>query len=194
MFKNILPVILIGLSVTGFFMFTSPLYKQLTDMAIEISSYNDALNNAQAIDNQRDVLTKKYNAIDSSNLDKLQKLLPDSVNNIRLILEIEELARPYGMVLKDIKYAVTTDASKTPTQGGTPTSDTAKDYGDWDLEFSTQGIYANFLSFVKDLESNLRIVDLVNVDFSSDNGTGVNPGTQEAYKYSVKIKTYWLKP
>lgn len=191
--KNILPIILIAIAIAGFFMFTSPMYDSLSETNAKISSYNEALNNAQAIDNERDKLTKKFNSIDPSNLDKLQKLLPDGVDNIRLILEIEELARPYGMVLKDVKYATDTNkANNAPVQGGAAVNTAQKDYGDWDLEFSTQGTYANFLSFAKDLENNLRIVDIVGVDFSSDNG-GVSPTINEAYKYNIKIKTYWLK-
>jgi hypothetical protein len=49
-------------------------------------------------------LTQKYSTIDPVNLDKLTKLLPDNVDNIRLILEIEKIASPYGMILKDVKY------------------------------------------------------------------------------------------
>ena len=195
MIKNILPIILIGISVTGFFMFISPMYGSLGDLGTQIASYNEALNNAKDIKNHIDDLTTRYSKMDSNNIDKLQKLLPDSVNNIRLILEIEGLARPYGMVLKDIKYATTPATSLTaPIQGGAPTAVVTKDYGDWDLEFSTQGTYSNFVSFLKDLENNLRIVDLVGVDFSSDAGVGANPKTVEAYKYDIKIKTYWLKP
>ena len=57
-----------------------------------MTSYNEALNNSKALEDKRDTLTAKYNTIDPNDLIKLQKLLPDNVDNIRLILEIGQIA------------------------------------------------------------------------------------------------------
>ena len=188
--------ILIGVTITGFFMFTSPLYKDISLLGTEVASYNEALDNSKVLENERDKLTKKYNAIDPDNLAKLQKLLPDNVDNIRLVLEIEKIASPYGMVLKDVKYD-TIDKKNTQNTGiiqADKSKSLLKDYRTWDLEFSTQGSYNNFLNFIKDLENNLRIVDISSIGFSSNLNTGLNPiSTSDFYKYVFKIKTYWLK-
>ena len=158
------------------------------------------------LENERDKLTAKYNSINPEDLIKLQKLLPENIDNIRLILEIEQVASPYGMTLKDVKYdtpmkKVTTDPSKSlpagDIQGGAVDPALQKDYGIWNLEFSTMGTYNNFLHFSRDLQSNLRIVDIVAVQFSSTD-TRVAPlvgklSSDEVYKYSFKIKTYLLK-
>src|ERR1035437_1839059 len=100
MFKYILPIILIGVAVAGFFILADPLYQGVSLKRTQIASYNEALNNSKALEAERDKLTQKYNSFDPDNLAKLQKLLPDNVDNIRLILEIEKIASPYGMVLK----------------------------------------------------------------------------------------------
>ena len=106
MFKYILPIILIGVAVIGFFMFTDPLYKDISSKKNEITSYNEALDNSKALEAERDKLTQKYNLFAIEDLSRLQKLLPNSVDNIRLILEIGKVALPYGMVLKNVKYDV----------------------------------------------------------------------------------------
>jgi len=199
MFKYILPTILIAVAVVGFFIITNPLYKEISSAREQVASYNEALDNSKALEAERDKLTQKYNSFDPENLSKLQKLLPDNVDNIRLILEIEKIASPYGMTLKDVKYDVAGDDTKTPQTPGVVQQKTEnlsnKDYGVWDLEFSTQGTYNNFISFIKDLESNLRIVDVSSIEFSSNTNpsVGLNPSLPEAYKYGFKIKTYWLK-
>jgi Tfp pilus assembly protein PilO len=194
--RFILPIILIGISITGFFLFTDPLYNEMNGLREKASSYDEALDNSKALEDQRDKLTQKLNSFDQANLDKLSKLLPDSVDNIRLILEIEKIAAPYGMVLKDVKYETIDEKNKNTTKVSPGLQDTQivhQDYGVWDLGFSTQGSYSNFYNFVKDLEKNLRIVDVVSVDFSSSSGVGVNPALSSIYKYDFKIKTYWLK-
>ena len=117
MFKFATPIILIGIAIAGFFMFTKPLYKDISDLRTQVASYNEALNNSQSLEAERDKLTQKYNTIDKDNLTKLEKMLPDSVNNIRLILEIEKLSLQYGMALKDIKYD-----TKSQTTTGTATA------------------------------------------------------------------------
>jgi Tfp pilus assembly protein PilO len=197
MFKYILPIILIGIAIAGFFILTSPLYNSISLEREQIASYDEALDNSKALEAQRDRLTQKYNSFDPEDLSKLQKLLPDNVDNIRLILEIEKIALPYGMKIKDIKYDTTSNNDTTPEMAGVAQNGGAvslnKNYGIWNLEFSTQGTYNNFINFLKDLENNLRIVDISSIQFSSNASMGLNPSLPEAYKYDLAIKTYWLK-
>src|SRR3989344_3137700 len=119
MTRFILPVILIGISIAVFSMFTSPIYNQMAGLRTKAASYNEALSNSKALENERDKLTTKYNSINPDDLIKLQKLLPENIDNIRLILEIEQIALPYGMVLKNVKYNATTDKDnqKSATNG-----------------------------------------------------------------------------
>lgn len=177
-------------------MLVKPMYKELGTLQAKAAAYDQALTNSKALENERDKLTKKYNSISSDNLDKLNKLLPDNVDNIRLILEIEKVAAPYGMVLKDVKY----DSANKPVAdkngavaGGDLSKTGSKDYGGWDLEFSTEGNYNNFLNFIRDLENNLRIVDIYAIQFASDAPLGSSKSSSETYKYSFRIKTYWMK-
>lgn len=203
MTRFIMPIILIGIAVSFFFVFTNPIYNNILALNSEVASYNNALDNSKAFESQRDILTAKYNAIKPDNLVKLKRLLPDNVDNIRLILEIGQIALPYGMVLKDVKYNVTDPkaevllAKGTVVQSGVVGKTISKDYGIFDLEFSTSGTYNNFISFTKDLESNLRIVDISSVVFSTDtvgnDSSSSKTNSSEIYKYVFKIKTYYLK-
>ncbi|MFA5778138.1 MAG: hypothetical protein WC870_01455 [Candidatus Paceibacterota bacterium] len=200
MMRFITPIILIGIAVTLFFMFANPIYSDIATLKKEVASYDAALDNSKALENERDKLTAKYNSINPDNLTKLQKLLPENVDNIRLILEIEQIASPYGMALKDVKYNAAETNTTTNTgavvQGGGTAKSAPKDYGIFDLEFSTSGTYDNFINFTKDLESNLRIVDISSISFSSNTasaGASAKINSSEIYKYDFKIKTYWLK-
>jgi Tfp pilus assembly protein PilO len=205
MMRFIMPIILIGISITAFFVFTNPIYNDISQLGAQSTSYNEALNNSKALENTRDVLTAKYNAIDPNNLARIQKLVPDNIDNIRLILEIEQIATPYGMVLKNVKYSPTT--AQTTAGASAPQSNTVAGpgstlvsgqnsgagYGVWDLEFSITSTYNNFLNFSKDLENNLRIVDISSISFSSTASSGLNSSSAALYDYDFKIKTYWLQ-
>jgi len=196
MFKYITPIILIGVAIGGFSMLVAPMYEDLNTMKAQASSYDQALTNSKALENERDKLTKKYNSISIENLDKLNKLLPDNVDNIRLILEIEKMAAPYGMTLQDVKYDPTkpTADKNGAVQGGDLSKTTNKDYGSWDLAFVTEGSYNNFLNFTRDLENNLRIVDVHSIEFITDVPLDAKKSVlSDSYKYSFRIKTYWMK-
>lgn len=193
MMRFIMPIILIGIAVGGFFVFTKPMYEDISELRAQASSYDEALSNSKALENERDKLTSKFNGISKEDLDKLKKLLPDNIDNIRLILEIEKIASPYGMLLKDVKYNANESQTATPDgviQGGSPDTG-SQDYKILNMEFSVSGSYNNFLNFTRDLESNLRIIDISSVEFSSDGDAKTNP--TGVYKYTFKIKTYWLK-
>lgn len=176
-------------------MFINPLLHDISSLKAQASSYDEALENSKALLNERDKLTKKFNSIAPEDKEKLSKLLPNNVDNIRLILEIEKIAGPYGMVLRDVQYNTAEEESKPGNNLVSPDLRTAlapQDYGSWDLEFSTQGTYANFLNFVKSLENNLRIVDISSIEFSSP-ASSSGQAASNIYRYSFKIKTYWLK-
>ena len=201
MTRFIMPIILIGIAISLFFVFTNPVYNDISTLNASVTSYNDALDNSKALEAQRDQLTQKENSISVENLAKLQKLLPQNVDNVRLILEIGQIAQPYGMVLKDVKYDATTpDTTAMQTGEGAVQGGAVKTspngYGIFDLEFSTSGTYDNFINFTKDLESNLRIVDISSISFSSDEtdaNANKKTSSAETYTYDFKIKTYWLK-
>jgi len=194
------PLILISIAVAGFLTLVKPFYDGIAAIRAQATAYDQALTNSKALENERDKLVRKYNSFDPVDLENLAKLLPDNVDNIRLILEIEKIAAPYGMALKNVKYeaakAASTASVESPRIGqiegaATVVAASPGDYGTWNLEFSVTGAYDDFLSFVQDLEKNLRIVDITSIDFSS--GAGGSGGQDEVYTYSFKIRTYWLK-
>lgn len=204
--RFIMPIVLIGIAIATFFIFTNPIYNDISALKAQAASYNTALDNSKALEKERDKLVAKKNAMSTDNLSRIEKFLPENVDNIRLILEIEQLALPFGMNLKNVKYNITD--TKTPENTGATAPGRAvanvaqKDYGIFDLEFSTTGTYDNFINFTKMLESNLRMVDISSITFSSNNvsipagataGLGAKTNSPEIYTYDFKIKTYWLK-
>lgn len=197
MMRFIVPLLLIGLSIAGFFILVSPKYEEVVALKAQVSAYDKALSNSKSLEDERDKLVKKSNDISKVNKEKIHKMLPDSIDNIRLILEIEELASVYGMSLKDVRYEDEKKAEEGKpeiVQAGAIDPYANEDYGIWDLEFTTAGSYSNFINFTKDIEKNLRLVDISSVKFSSITSSSSKSSTPtDNYTYTFKIKTYWLK-
>lgn len=198
MLRYLTSFLFIGLSVAVFILFTDVLYKDIQKLRIEQSTYSEAFANSKDLEKERDRLITDSNAISNENKERLKKMLPDNVDNIRLILEIEKLATPYGMVLKDVEYSVVPADKENAADSVTNTAsgkgkNGKENYGSWDLGFSISGTYSNFINFMRNLESNLRIVDISSIKFSATPIGKDSNSSSENYKYDFTIKTYWLK-
>ncbi len=199
MFRLIVPITLIGVALGTFFLFTDKTYKEARAFMEKSASYEEALKNARQLKETRDALTNKYNTFSKTDLDKLNKILPDNVENIRLILDIQRIAQTYGMDIQNIKFDATVTGDKKDTDSAQAVQSAAqiankKDYGIFEMQFvTTRSSYANFVNFVKDLEKSLRVVDVNAITFNSTESIGASPSSSDMYKYEFKIKTYWLK-
>lgn len=191
--RLLIPIFLIIISIIGFMYFVEPIYKDVLEARTLLSSYETGLARLTSLLNEKDKLITKEHSINDYNQDRINKLLPANIDNIRLIIEIQEIASIYGMTVKDIKFDEAKNM-KEEVQPEAGVKQVAKndDYGTLNFYFSVEGSYNNFLNFTRDLENNLRIIDISSIQFTS---ADLNPlkSSSEYYKYGYKIKTYWLK-
>lgn len=176
--SNIIPIILILASLGLFFGYVDPVYTDIQKLGLERADYDKALKNSKELQAERDVLLKRFNKMDKADVDKLVKLLPDNIDNIRLIIDIDEMARTHGMRIRNFK---TDTGGKTDTIGKDNTP-----YGTLTLSFSTTAPYNTFLAFLRDLEQSLRVIDVTSIQFAVNDNSPL-------YDYNVSVKTYWLK-
>lgn len=205
MIKLVIKLFLILIAVAILVVWVVPKYKETVDLRNKQQSYNKALADSKELMKVKQELSDKYAKIDQITIDKLNKLLPDNVDNIRLILEISKIGEKYGMVIKNVKFDTfnqketnNEDNKQALVEDNETALESNKDYGSFDLEFSTEGTYPNFVKFVEDVEKSLRIVDISNISFSSSEGNteklGINPNRpNDVNLYDFQITTYWLK-
>jgi Tfp pilus assembly protein PilO len=185
----ITPIILIIISLATFFGFIDPNYRgenlsngnrSIKSLQAEDAEYQIALNNTNEIRKKREALVQKRGEIDPEDLQKLEKLLPDNIDNIKLVIDMNRIAQNHTLTLKNIKLETTvkTDSKEKIGQDN-------KKYGTVGLSFSVSSSYDNFQNFLNDLEKSLRLVDITDLSV-----TGTDSGV---YDFSVSLKTYWLK-
>lgn len=177
--SNIVSIVLILASLGAFFGYIDPTYAEIKELSASKTAYTRALNNSKQLQAERDKFLQKYNAVPASDREKLLKLLPDNIDNVRLIIDIDEMARTYDMPIGDFAADASSEAPGVIGAG-------QADYGTLTLSFSVTASYDTFLAFMRDLERSLRIIDITSIAFSAND-------TSQVYDYSVTIKTYWLK-
>ncbi len=190
--RNGTAVILIVLALGIYFTFTRGIFTQVKAVQVVNNQYTSAISNAEQLIKVREKVLTAYNDLSESDRERLDKMIPNTVDNIRLIIDLNAVAARHGFALKNVK--ATTPPKTAATQntnvrtagqnssGGLPTPviDTVT------ITFSVDAPYLEFISFMQDLEANLRIMDLSRLGVSV-NEEGSN------YSYSVELKTYWLR-
>ncbi len=183
--RFLLPLVFIVVAVGAYFKFTTPVLNQIDQLRAERNSLNTALANAKKLRAVQESLLASYREIPPADLARLDKFLPDNVDNVRLIIDINNIARKSGMTIRNIR--INTDEGKDEasvidqTAGGN-----GPDLGTVGLGFSVAGSYANFQAFLRNLSASLRLIDLDTTSLSAG-------ASGDSYTYGVTIKTYWLK-
>ncbi len=186
-------VAILGFTIAGgvFVLYTKPSYDAVKVVQADIAQYDQALDRANELQALKQTLLSRYNTFDPVDIERLHKLLPDHVDNVRLVLDFDNLANKHNLAIQNVVIGRgTTDTASGRTQNTEVIGRTVKAYESLTLKFSTQGTYAGFVTFMEDVQASLRIVDLVSLTLAS--ATAEQKG-EPVYRFDVTIRTYWLK-
>ena len=188
MMSRALPVILIILSVGIFFLYVSPVYKDtIVPLQQEISRSDAALAAADDFNKKQAQIATERAAIPAESIDKLQKYLPDGVDNVQMIVDLNALASRSGVSLSNFAIKenkqVTADGGTT-SGNGLLGNTAAKGTESLDLSVSVTGTYSAFRTFLYGIEHSLRPLDITQV-LVSESKSGV-------YTFDLTMRIYWL--
>ncbi len=191
MIRTIISSVALVAAVGIFFGYTKPAYDSSATVRGTIAEYDAALSKAGELQQLKQTLLARYNSFNPADVERLQKLLPDHVDNVRLILDLDNLAGRHGLALQNVAVSAPQTASDAQTAAGSISSSKQR-YDSLTLKFTTVASYETFLQLLADLESSLRIVDLVALRLSPvQEGGPARAG--DLYTYDITIRTYWLK-
>lgn len=192
--SRILPLLALVFAIALFFLYVRPTFSgPIAATRTQIASYNDALAAADRFQQKEAQLTQQRAQIPADSLARLTEFLPDGVDNVQLILDLDALAARSGITLSNfdtkgndsgtVVGGATTPASTIPTLGqqvltGSPTDSL-------NLTFKATGTYPAFRSFLAGIENSLRPLDVTDLQVTKSD-TGV-------YTYAVTVRIYWLR-
>lgn len=213
--NKLTPFILIILALGLFFMYIEPTYSD--DVAVlhnQRDQYDTALSTAQRISFRLDELTTQYNSFAPEDLDRLEKLLPESIDEIRLLMDVNDIAVSRGIVLSEIAIADGSGAGESEVSGaealgGEPGFETnvrprsvGAEVQTTQITFSVTAAYPDFIEFLHDLEKSLRVIDVTTVGIGTSEGPGSSGGNSseedgeevsDVYTFEVNVDTYWIE-
>jgi Tfp pilus assembly protein PilO len=142
---------------------------------------------AEQLQRKRDELHDAYTAISPEERENLTKLLPDTVDNVRLILDISNIAAESGIEIRDISVTREGEQLERRQTNTASTITTSNDIGTITLSFSVEATYEKFVGFIKSLERALRLVDIRALEINPSRGDNI------FYNFDITLDTYWLR-
>jgi len=178
-----MPLLLIAVSVGLFYLHIDPRYETIRSLQDQKGQYDEALEKAKELSLIRDNLLTKYNSLPKEDLTRLERLIPTNLNTVKLIADLSAVAGPYGAALKNIHVTeALADNAQEVLAGGA-----RRPYEITTIAINFSATYEDMVSFLKDIEKSLQLVDVKSVSFESkDTASGI-------YDYLVTVQTYWLK-
>ncbi|HEY4489182.1 MAG TPA: hypothetical protein VJA87_01735 [Candidatus Paceibacterota bacterium] len=200
MMSRIFPAVAILIAIGLFFGYVNPTRSgSIASSKAQIASYESALEAAERFKEREAELIIAQANIPSDGLARLAGFLPDGVDNVQIILDLNTLAARSGITLSDFETSTdegsSSGGSQTTTQQPQGPSDINGDtsFGfnsdgpidSLEITVSATGTYASFRNFLDGIERSLRLLDVVSVSVT-DSTTGV-------YTYDMTIRLYWLR-
>ena len=184
-----MPIILILVSIGIFFLFIDPQIKGIEAVNQTIRVNDEMIELGNNLREDREQLQEKYSNISSADKEILRKILPDTVDNVRLILDINNIADDFGITITNIGVEGGSNSETEENENSVIDANTTGfDYGAIELSFSVVSTYNNFKRFMMDLEDSLRLVDITSFSVAP-----ASTETGELYSFSVSLNTYWLR-
>ena len=183
---RIIPSIALLIAIGIFFAYVNPTWSgSIADTKNAIALDDQALAAAQLYTEQQNSLATSRNAIDPAYLTRLSTFLPDSVDNVGLILDLNALAARSGLSLSNVDVISNAAGNaKASVNQGLPAAG-ANPVGSIDLTISAVGTYPALQAFLVGVERSARLLDVRDIVVKGSD-TGV-------YNYQMALRLYWLR-
>ena len=192
MFKLIFNLLLLGACAGIFFVPKFGISAKYDDIKVrkaEIKEYDNANKSARDLVAKRDDLNNRFNAFTPQEQSRLITFLPDNIDPIRYILEMEGIGKKLGMPIKGAGYT-------SAKIGGTPVLTAgASDvkYGVFNFTFTSEGSYSDLQRMLTEFDRSLRLIDIESIGITPAGGNGLDYKALDHYNFQIVLKTYWLK-
>lgn len=195
MTRTFAPILLLIIAVGLFFSYTRPAYDVLQAFQQQEEKLDEAIKDTNKLLEKHDTLITKYGSIPQQDRMRLGKILPNELDVVRLILDVDSLALKNNITIKafDVPQMDTPTRTNTAQQrsraGVTPQEDSP--IGSAVVTIDCEGEYEDLKSMLFEIERSLSLMDVVRLDVVVSDLS--KPGTTEGIKYKIGLQSYWLK-
>lgn len=183
--KSLLPLAIIAIVIAGYYMYIAPTLNEIQSLRLKKAEYKSALETTKEISDIRDARLASYNSIPKEDIERLSKIIPSTFDPVTLAASVNSSASRYGMVIRNVKIQEPkTNNSTDPNipEGGAPLFKTIT------LSFTIKGRYDQLNQFLKEIEADVHLVDVINLNATQEDKTSANG----IFTFNLDLHTYSL--
>lgn len=171
--------LLLSLSI-GYVFVCSP-WAEVSSLNDTKKQYGEFLDTISQIESKKAELQSQFNQISEEDKRDINTVLPNSFDYVKLVSEIDNVAKNYGIVIDKITVnPLDSSVGDSVANAGSP-----KPYRSAVLGFSFGSDYEEAMTFIDELERSMRILDIRSMK--------VEESKEFGYFFSMQFETYWLK-
>jgi hypothetical protein len=196
MFKALTPIFAILIAIGLVLTYVRPTFLAVKATQNETKEYEEAIDIAKQLNQRLSELMSTRASFRSSDLDRLEVMVPDSLDEVSLVLDLDTLARTYDMLISEIAIqeigggqgeraasaALAEDGAEVDVTVEPVEVPLTKSYKATDISFTVSGTYEDFLAFLESAESSLMFLDVVKLEFDK--------AEEDLYAFKVTLRTY----
>lgn len=186
MFRTLTPLFTLLLSIGLYFYFIGPQYEEIKGIQAETAKYAEAIAQVKDVNTRLQAhLNKKNNEFDARTLERLDILVPDKVDEVKLLIDLEEMTKKNGMVFGDISLESSEQsASSDSATAAASTVSIERDFSHKIVTFGVVGTYDEFRALLNDIERSLVMMEITDIGFTVSEG--------DLQQYSITIRSFAL--
>ena len=181
--RPLISIGVIAVCIGAYFVYIKPMTVDIKVHSLKKEEYSNVLNRVKEITEKRDSILADYESIPQTDIDRLNKIIPEKLNSVLLLNDLSVLGAKYGISIKDFK--VTDNNSNSDSI----VSSSGSIYKTSSVTIGMKGEYIQMLNFLWNVESGLSLIDVVNLSVkpvADSKGTQLVDFTLEANIYSLR--------
>ncbi len=173
MVKSILGILLLIVGIGAAYFYGFPLLGEIGEMQKDAEVITALIEKTENLNQVGQSVIELYDSVPTSDISRMDTLVPDQIDNVKLILELQKLAERYGLGVSGINVSGT-GAREVAGQTINVVS----------FQAQLEGYYGDFVDFLEQLELSQRIIDTNSLNFQAFE-------TENGYSYTLALDTYW---
>jgi len=170
MIRTITPIFSIIIALVVFFFFVKPMFAEIQQIQGETDQYQQAVGKATELNQLLTALVSKKRSYSAEEIERLEALVPQSVDEVKILADLNELAKSHSMLFGNIKVTSRDEVVSTGEQTAPSQTVSYDDFVTSDITFGLIGTYEQFKAMLSDLEKSLVLMEITNITLSASDG------------------------
>ncbi len=196
-------ILLFGTAVLAFG-YLRPSFREFQDLGRELTDLEETSAEFDILVENRDLLIDKIRGVSGTDLQRIDQAMPREPRAAQFLVLLENMALGSGLSIRSIdiagpapeqaRYGAGSAAgpNPSPTTRGSPTpgvisgeaSAAPGSIKEFSVGLNVSGSYESFKGFLRELEKNLRLTDIMEISFSSS-------ARLDKLDFTMRLKTYY---